>query len=110
MAIYHIVLFQFKALLPAEEVRAACDRMLALKSNCKHPETQGEYVSSSVGGINNSPENATNGFTHAFISQFATEEDRTYYLEKDPAHLDFVKSLDGLLEKHQVLDFTPGVF
>lgn len=31
--------------------------MLALKTNCKHPETQAEYVKSSVGGLNNSPEN-----------------------------------------------------
>lgn len=39
--------------------RQACDRMLALKTNCKHPETSEEYVKTSIGGINNSPENAT---------------------------------------------------
>ncbi|KAI0127635.1 stress responsive A/B barrel domain protein [Xylariales sp. AK1849] len=110
MTIYHIVLFKFKALIPAEEVRAACDRMLALKTNCKHPESQQEYVKTSVGGANNSPEDAANGFTHAFVSQFENEEDRKYYLESDPAHIEFVKSIGDILDKHQVIDFTPGVF
>jgi hypothetical protein len=31
--------------------------MLALKTDCRHPETQQEYVRTSVGGTNNSPEN-----------------------------------------------------
>lgn len=31
--------------------------MLALKNDCRHPETQQEYVKTSVGGVNNSPEN-----------------------------------------------------
>ncbi|KAI4595597.1 hypothetical protein KJ359_006586 [Pestalotiopsis sp. 9143b] len=110
MTIYHIVLFKFKSLVPLEEVQAACDRMLALKTNCKHPETSEEYVKTSIGGVNNSPENATNGISHAFISQFDSEEDRTYYLEKDPAHLSFVKSIGEIVDKVQVIDFTPGVF
>jgi hypothetical protein len=72
--------------------------MVALRTGCKHPDTGVEYVKTSVGGVNNSPENfavcpcrtlrpsswATdtlqNGFTHAFISQFDNEEDRAYYL------------------------------
>ncbi|KAK9794092.1 hypothetical protein SCARD494_05669 [Seiridium cardinale] len=99
----------------------ACERMLALKTNCKHPQTKDEYVKAVVGGVNNSPENATvtypkvqvNGFTHAFIGRFDNEEDRAYYIrgqEKDPAHLSFVESIKDILDKHQVIDFTPGVF
>lgn len=38
------------------------------------------------------------------------EEDRNYYLEKDPAHLTFVKSIGGVVKKAQVVDFTPEVF
>ncbi|KAI1860306.1 uncharacterized protein JN550_011572 [Neoarthrinium moseri] len=127
MTIYHIVLFKFKSLVPVEEVNAvcgselawiwklvnteqACDRMLALKTNCKHPETQQEYVRTSIGGSNNSPEDAANGFTHAFISEFENDQARKFYLEKDPAHLEFVKRIDNILEKHQVIDFSPGVF
>lgn len=45
-----------------------------------------------------------------FISEFESEKDREYYLNEDPAHLAFVKSLDGIVAKGQVIDFTPGAF
>lgn len=48
--------------------------------------------------------------THGFVVEFENEEDRKYYLEKDPAHLAFVKSLDGLVNSITVLDFNPGIF
>jgi len=51
-----------------------------------------------------------NGITHVFVSEFDSEEDRQYYLNKDPAHLAFVKSLAGVVEKVQSVDFAPGVF
>lgn len=44
------------------------------------------------------------------MSQFESEEDRRYYLEKDPAHLEFVRSLEGLVRNVRVVDFEPGVF
>lgn len=31
-------------------------------------------------------------------------------LEEDPAHLEFVASLEGLVENARVVDFVPGVF
>lgn len=31
-------------------------------------------------------------------------------MEKDPAHLEFVGTLKGIVEKAQVIDYTPGVF
>ncbi len=33
-----------------------------------------------------------------------------YYLKEDPAHLAFVKSLDGLVEKVGIMDYMPGGF
>lgn len=33
-----------------------------------------------------------------------------YYLEKDPAHLSFVKSLDGLMQRARIVDYEPGIF
>ncbi|GAT18654.1 hypothetical protein RIB2604_00101480 [Aspergillus luchuensis] len=42
-----------------------------------------------------------NGITHAFVVHFASADDRDYYVSKDPAHLAFVKSLDGIIEKAQ---------
>jgi hypothetical protein len=50
------------------------------------------------------------GFSHGFVSRFANEEDRAYYLEKDPAHLAFVKSLDGIIQNVRVVDYKPGAF
>jgi hypothetical protein len=50
------------------------------------------------------------GMTHIFVVEFANEEDRAYYLEKDPVHLAFVKSIGGVVKNAQVVDFTPGVF
>ena len=48
--------------------------------------------------------------THIFVSEFENAEDRAFYLEKDPAHLAFVKSLGGVIKNAQVVDFTPGAF
>ncbi|KAI1340639.1 stress responsive A/B barrel domain protein [Xylariaceae sp. FL0016] len=110
MAIYHVVMFQFKSLVPPDEVQAACDRMLALGDKCMRPTTQKPYVKTLGGGRENSPEGMNNGMTHVFISQFENEDDRTYYLQKDPAHLDFVASIQELVDKVQVVDFTAGAF
>ena len=50
------------------------------------------------------------GFSHGFVTEFGSEEDRRYYLEEDPAHLAFIKSLDGIMERVRVVDYEPGVF
>jgi hypothetical protein len=42
--------------------------------------------------------------------EFENDDDRTYYLDQDPAHLAFKKSIGTVVKKVQVVDFTPGVF
>lgn len=110
MAIIHVVMFAFKPQATAAEVQDVCDRMLALKTNCVHPETGKNYIKSAVGGKENSSEGLQNGITHVFVSEFESEEDRAYYISKDPAHLAFVQSLGTVVAKAQAVDFTPGVF
>lgn len=44
------------------------------------------------------------------MEEFESEEDRKYYLDKEPGHKEFVKDLAGIVEKVQIVDFTPGVF
>ncbi|KAL7906983.1 hypothetical protein GGI35DRAFT_482350 [Trichoderma velutinum] len=110
MSITHTVLFQFKAELSAEDVKATFARFLALKDNCVHPTTGARYITSLKGGINNSHEDMQNGLTHGVVAEFASAEDRDYYINTDPAHQDFIKSLGGVLEKATVLDFTDGVY
>jgi len=109
MTIVHIVLFEFKPTVHSTVVHDACNRMLALRENCIHPTTNKPYILDSSGGRDNSPEGHQGGFSHAFVSHFSSEEDRKYYLEKDPAHLAFVKSLDGIIQNVRVVDYTPGV-
>ena len=50
------------------------------------------------------------GFTHAFVMEFANEEDRDYYAAEDQAHLEFKKSVRPMLERVENLDYTPGVY
>lgn len=50
------------------------------------------------------------GFTHGFVCEFANAEDRDYYISKDPAHLEFVASLEGVIKGVRVVDYEPGKF
>lgn len=62
------------------------------------------------GGKDNSIEPFQNGHTHGFVVEFATAEDRAYYVKEDPVHAAFIKSAGGLVEKITVVDFTSGEF
>ncbi|OJZ80680.1 hypothetical protein ASPFODRAFT_403797 [Aspergillus luchuensis CBS 106.47] len=108
--INHIVQFQFKASLAPEKVQETCAHLVSLKDKCLHPTTHQPYIKSFKAGKQDSPEGNNNGITHVFVMEFGSDQDREYYLTKDPAHLGFVKTLDGLIEKSQVVDFTEGVF
>lgn len=50
------------------------------------------------------------GFTHAFVVEFESEEDRDYYVKSDEAHLAFVAGVGGLVADAQVVDFTAGQY
>lgn len=42
--------------------------------------------------------------------EFESEKDRKYYVEQDPAHQAFIKSLDGIMERARIVDYEPNVF
>ena len=42
--------------------------------------------------------------------EFENKEDRDYYVTTDPVHQGFVKSIGDVVEKAQVIDFTPDVY
>ncbi|OJJ59623.1 hypothetical protein ASPSYDRAFT_175609 [Aspergillus sydowii CBS 593.65] len=109
MSVTHIVLFQFKQNATYEAVQNACKQMLGLKEKCLHPSTGKPYIQSASGGKDNSPEEAQGGITHAFVIGFETVADRDYYVASDPVHNEFARSLSGLVERAQVVDFTPGI-
>ncbi|KAJ7105462.1 stress responsive A/B barrel domain protein [Mycena crocata] len=110
MAIVHIVAFKFASTAQATTIADACHRMLELKEKCLLPGTGEPYIMNSSGGKNSSPEGKSDGLTHAFVVIFNSEEDRKYYLEEDPAHQEFVKSLDGIVEKATIVDYEPNEF
>jgi hypothetical protein len=43
------------------------------------------------------------------VSEFESEADREYYLNKDPSHLKFVEDVAKIVDKVTVFDFEPGV-
>lgn len=47
---------------------------------------------------------------HCFVLTFLNKEDRDYYLDNDPAHQKFKKSLQGKISKVFVFDFEVGRF
>jgi hypothetical protein len=48
--------------------------------------------------------------THGFVVEFENASDRDYYVQKDPAHQTFVKSLGDQVVDVRVVDYEPGVF
>ena len=56
-------------------------------------------------GINDSPEDFHQGFTHCYLLTFASEADRDSVYTPHPAHQAFVKSLQPHLEKVFVVDY-----
>ena len=48
--------------------------------------------------------------THGFVVEFENEEDRDYYVYKDPAHQEFVKFVGEVANGVKVFDYEPGKF
>ncbi|KAF2762161.1 hypothetical protein EJ05DRAFT_535427 [Pseudovirgaria hyperparasitica] len=110
MTVTHIVLFAFKKDAQPSDVKDACVQMLALKDNCLHPTSGKPYIVSSQGGLNNSPEGMSDGHEHGFVVEFASVEDRDYYVHKDPSHTKFKDMVIPLVTGVKVVDFEAGVF
>ncbi|KAL9601958.1 MAG: hypothetical protein Q9219_002182 [cf. Caloplaca sp. 3 TL-2023] len=109
MGIMHMVMFDFKPSLSQPEVDDVCHRLLALKDNCKKQNGEG-YIVSVRGGRNHCGEDVKANFSHGFVMEFENNADLKYYVEEDPAHLAFVKSIQELVQKAGVVDFTPDAF
>ncbi|KAJ6618245.1 hypothetical protein B0H10DRAFT_2029947 [Mycena sp. CBHHK59/15] len=110
MSVVHIVLFKLKSSLSDTEKKEFCDDMLSLRTTCVHPMSNQAYIVSSSGGEDNSPEGMQGGFTHGFVVEFASLADRDYYLSKDPAHQEFVKTNSPRFDDVRVLDYEKGAY
>lgn len=95
----HVVLFKFFDKTSPETVENIESAFRALCTGLS-------FVKDFEYGINSSPENLNEGFTHCFIVTFANTQDRDLYLPH-PDHQAFCKKyLDENLEKVCVVDFT----
>jgi hypothetical protein len=93
----HVVLFKFKDNASAADVKKVEDAFAQLPSKIKE-------IADFEWGLNNSPENINQGFTHCFFVSFKSENDRAVYLPH-PAHKAFVDVLKPHLDKVLVIDY-----
>ncbi|HEY1022299.1 MAG TPA: Dabb family protein [Flavisolibacter sp.] len=93
----HVVLFSFKKTSKEVDVKKVEEAFRALPSKIKE-------IKSFEWGLNNSPENLNQDFTHCFLVTFGSEADRAIYLPH-PAHQAFVEILKPHLDKVLVVDY-----
>jgi len=94
----HVVIFKFNDDSSEEDVNRLNDAFNAL------PEAI-PVIKEFEWGLNDSPENFHQGFTHCYLITFDSEEDRDSVYTPHPAHQDFVASLGPHLEKVFVVDY-----
>jgi hypothetical protein len=94
----HVVIFKFKASSSQASVDSVVNSFMSLAK--KIP-----VVKSMEWGLNDSPENFHQGFTHCFVLTFANKKDRDEVYQKHPAHLEFQKVLGPHMEKVFVVDY-----
>ncbi|NAS13334.1 Dabb family protein [Poritiphilus flavus] len=94
----HVVIFKFKDDASEEDVERVNMAFNALPE--KIP-----VIKDFEWGLNDSPENFDQGFTHCYLLTFESEEDRDSIYAPHPAHKAFGESLQPYLEKVFVVDY-----
>lgn len=93
----HIVLFKFKDDASPAAIKKVEDTFRDLPNHIAE-------VKDFEWGMNNSPEELEQGFTHCFFVSFENEAGRAVYLPH-PKHLEFVEVLKPTLDKVLVFDY-----
>ncbi len=93
----HVVIFKFKESSSPQEIQKVADTFYSLKKNVSQ-------IKAMEWGINNSPENHHQGFTHCFIISFKSEKDLADY-QNDPYHRAFQEVLKPHMDKVFVVDY-----
>lgn len=94
----HLVIFKFKEESSEEDVNKLNDAFNALAEAIP-------VIKDFEWGINDSPENFHQDFTHCYLLTFASEEDRDNVYTPHPQHQAFVQSLQPHLDKVFVVDY-----
>jgi hypothetical protein len=100
-AVRHVVVFRFKPDATPEKKQQLTDAFVALE----------KQIPGFIGfehGVNNSPENLNQGFTHVYLLTFTNAAARDAYLVH-PAHKAFGTFIGGLgvFDAAFVVDYTP---
>ena len=94
----HVVIFKFKQESSEDDVNRLNVAFNALADSIP-------VIKDFEWGINDSPENFHQDFTHCYLLTFASEEDRDSVYTPHPQHQAFVESLQDHLEKVFVVDY-----
>lgn len=94
----HVVIFKFKETSSKAAVDSVVNSFMGLAK--KIP-----VIKSMEWGLNDSPENFHQGFTHCFVLTFSNKKDRDEVYQKHPAHMEFQKLLGPHMEKVFVVDY-----
>ena len=94
----HVVIFKFKDDASEEDVNRLNESFNALADSIS-------VIKDFEWGLNDSPEDFHQDFTHCYLITFDSEEDRDNVYTPHPAHQAFVKSLGPHLEKVFVVDY-----
>lgn len=94
----HVVIFKFKESSSKAAVDSVVNSFMGLAK--KIP-----VIKSMEWGLNDSPENFHQGFTHCFVITFSNKKDRDEVYQKHPAHMEFQKVLGPHMEKVFVVDY-----
>ena len=100
-AVRHVVVFRWKPDASPEKIRQVTEALTALKDRIPG-------ILAVEHGVNNSPENLNQGFTHVFLLTFTNAAARDTYLPH-PDHKAFGTLLrsQGILDGVFVVDYTP---
>lgn len=94
----HVVIFKFKATTSDEQVRELHYQFADLRNHIP-------VIQDFEWGLNDSPEDLHQGFTHCYLLTFASEKDRDTQYTPHPKHQAFVANLKPHLEKAFVVDY-----
>lgn len=94
----HMVIFKFKDEASPEDVERLNQAFNTLADSIP-------VVQDFEWGLNDSPEDLHQGFTHCYLLTFASEADRDSVYAPHPLHQAFVASLQPHLEKAFVVDY-----
>jgi len=94
----HMVIFKFKDDASDEQVEK-------LNNSFNQLQHYIPVIQDFEWGLNDSPEDFHQGFTHCYLLTFKSEEDRDNSYTPHPKHQEFVASLGPFVEKVFVVDY-----